>query len=386
MASRVVIAYYRFLDSCGDRLLIGGVETYIANLARLCASLGREVMIYQLASEPFVRQYDESTKIIGVVSRSMRQDEGRRALYERIKKTHRHEHIALIFASDNCSVRTNYARAVSIQHGIWWDLPTECLSSWSFAGHWPFSVIKRAQIMRQAVRNANNAPTLVAVDHNFLNWYRAVTGGQPARNRTVIFNAAVAVPDALKHKPRGRRVRILYARRFTRHRGSRLIVDVIRRVLAVIPEATFTLAGEGPDAQLLRQTFSGEARVEVTSFEQKAAGSVNAAHDIALVPSLGSEGTSLSVVEAMSAGCAVVATPIGGVTNLIVDGYNGLLVEPLSSPIATAIIRLATDDELRATLARRGWEAVCGPLNMEVWRGRWTSVLERLDGVDPGAW
>ncbi|MGR4357642.1 glycosyltransferase [Escherichia coli] len=49
-------------------------------------------------------------------------------------------------------------------------------------------------------------------------------------------------------------------------------------------------------------------------------------YDIAIVPSIGSEGTSLSLLEAMSAKCLVIATDIGGMTNIILDGFNGRMI------------------------------------------------------------
>jgi glycosyltransferase involved in cell wall biosynthesis len=58
------------------------------------------------------------------------------------------------------------------------------------------------------------------------------------------------------------------------------------------------------------------------------------------------------VIEAQAAGVPVVATPVGGIRETVVDGETGLLV-PVGDPgaLAGAILRLLQDPELAARLA-----------------------------------
>ena len=58
-----------------------------------------------------------------------------------------------------------------------------------------------------------------------------------------------------------------------------------------------------------------------------------------------------SVLEAMFAGLPVVATPVGGIPEMVLDGETGLLVPPGDDiAIATAIEKLLGDDELRTRM------------------------------------
>ena len=64
-----------------------------------------------------------------------------------------------------------------------------------------------------------------------------------------------------------------------------------------------------------------------------------------------------AVVEGLAAGTPVIATGVGGVTEVVTDGVNGLLVPPGDpDALAEAIRRFFADEELRARLraAARG--------------------------------
>jgi glycosyltransferase involved in cell wall biosynthesis len=68
-----------------------------------------------------------------------------------------------------------------------------------------------------------------------------------------------------------------------------------------------------------------------------------------------SEGLPVSVLEAMAAGLPVVASGVGGLSELVVDGETGILVPPGDVPaLAAALGRLIADRELRRTLGAAG--------------------------------
>jgi glycosyltransferase involved in cell wall biosynthesis len=69
----------------------------------------------------------------------------------------------------------------------------------------------------------------------------------------------------------------------------------------------------------------------------------------AVVLSSNNEGTPISLIEAMAAGCPVVATTVGGVVDLITDGVTGRLV-PASDPERMSDAILAVFDEPQVTL------------------------------------
>lgn len=72
--------------------------------------------------------------------------------------------------------------------------------------------------------------------------------------------------------------------------------------------------------------------------------------DAVVLPSR-NEGMPLALIEAMAAGCAVVATAVGGVPDLVDDGEDGLLARPEDpSALAAALERALGDAALRESL------------------------------------
>jgi len=99
--------------------------------------------------------------------------------------------------------------------------------------------------------------------------------------------------------------------------------------------------------------------------------------DIALVPTVASEGTSLSCLEAMACGNTVVATNVGGLPELVTDGLNGLLIEPTTESLDRALRRLLTDPELRQRLSRNAVQTAQA-YHKRIWVERWREVLQRV--------
>ena len=80
---------------------------------------------------------------------------------------------------------------------------------------------------------------------------------------------------------------------------------------------------------------------------------------IALAPSVGPEAFGLVVVEAMSAGRPVIASRIGGMADLVIDGETGLLIEPGDTKaLQIAIEHLLSNPELRSRMGQAALQKV----------------------------
>jgi glycosyltransferase involved in cell wall biosynthesis len=101
------------------------------------------------------------------------------------------------------------------------------------------------------------------------------------------------------------------------------------------------------------------------------------ANDVLVLPSL-TEGLGLVLLEAMSNGVAVVASKVGGIPEIVIDGVNGLLVRPGdAAALAEALNRLADNEGLRQRLIANGVKTAQADC-LESQLPKWIGPLERL--------
>ena len=137
--------------------------------------------------------------------------------------------------------------------------------------------------------------------------------------------------------------------------GTRHLIDAFPRIHAAVPAARLLIVGEGSE----RETLETQARrLGISPFVIFAGMHEDiAAHlrlcDVAVVAST-DDGLSLAAMEALSAGVPLVATRVGGLSSIVRDGENGLLVPPGDSGVlASAVIRVLRNPVLRGELGAR---------------------------------
>lgn len=379
MATTAII-YPNFFDERGSKRKLGGVETYLWQLSRLIADRGGQPVLFQAAERPFRRQLDHLT-VEGIVpGKRLGRSTLQRDLYEHAMDRVASEGGVVVFGADHASVPTRYPRSVSIQHGIGWDLPARFYGKAASGLPLPEGMRKRYVAWRSR-RYFENCPNRVCVDYNFPNWYRAQDTGEDDGRTWTIPNFVDLprdfVPDLRRHREEA--VRFVFARRFVEYRGTRTMVAAAQKLLDMLDDVSFCFAGEGPDEEYIRERFGNHTRVSITRFHSDESLSFHSRFHVAVVPSLASEGTSLSLAEAMGAGCAVVATGIGGMTNMVIDGYNGRLVQPDADALAAILHELTTDRAQRTRLATRAADTARDAFSLERWRDRWSRVLDEIE-------
>lgn len=170
--------------------------------------------------------------------------------------------------------------------------------------------------------------------------------------------------------------RLLFVGTWIDHKGIYYLAEAFEQILRAIPEARLTVAGCLEPEDRVRSCFSSmaQAALEVWPFVPRAEmPSMYAEHEIFLLPSL-VEGMPLVLLEAMASGMPVVTTESCGMTDLIENAHDGLLVIPGDTDsLASSILKLCNDANLRQRLGSAAQE--------KMKRYTWTQSARRHEMV-----
>jgi polysaccharide pyruvyl transferase CsaB len=358
----------QFFAPSGGPMIFGGSERYLIELIRVIRRLGHQVELLQFSNRgPWVRYYRD-IRVAGVPAPSYFDVESvvyrggaRRPLLT--------IHLAFYTAGPN-----TLPPAIGISHGVYWDDPF-------------YHVDDRLQWhQEQALKALASLDTVVSVDANTINWVRAQSPRLAER--------CVRIPNFVDlgqfhpvDRPRHSGFVILFPRRLVAPRGFWLVAEILPHLLAKYPEVEFHFVGQA----------SGSEETEVRRFVSRYPGRVRwdvlppermpeayQAADVVVIPTVCAEGTSLSCLEAQAAGKPVIATRVGGLSELILDEHNGLLIEPNAAALRAAIERVILDRALLARLAARAFETA-QTFSLDRWQARWEDLLRTFLPAVPEA-
>jgi len=145
-------------------------------------------------------------------------------------------------------------------------------------------------------------------------------------------------------------------------------IQHILPVLQAIPQARLALVGDGPYRQELEKIFAGTNTYFTGYLQGEELTAAFASSDAFVFPSR-TETLGLVLLEAMAAGCPVVAARSGGIPDIVTDGVNGLLFEPNEVDglvKATQALFARSPDSIRHTARceaeKWGWAAATAQL------------------------
>lgn len=146
----------------------------------------------------------------------------------------------------------------------------------------------------------------------------------------------------------------------TAEKGHRYLIEAARIVVRHVPDARFVILGEGElrsqlehqirEHRLEKHVILAGFRPDVLAFHRS--------FDLFVLSSL-KEGLGTSILDAMAASKAVVATDTGGIPEAVIHGRTGLLVPPRDAQaLADSLIQLLEDEPTRTAMGRRGFERI----------------------------
>jgi colanic acid/amylovoran biosynthesis glycosyltransferase len=222
---------------------------------------------------------------------------------------------------------------------------------------------------REATRQMLNAVKLVLVRSESLR--RALTDLGCDETKIAIQRTGIPLeefPFRERSFPQDGEWRLVQAGRLIEKKGLPVTLSAFAVFLDRYPNATLTIAGEGPllgELQKLTRELDIEERVSFTGFisQDQLRDTYYRSH-IFLHPSQighdgNQEGVPNAMLEAMASGLPVFATEHGGIPEAIENAVSGVLVpERNDSALAHALLKAAGDPVFLSRIARSGAEVV----------------------------
>ncbi|WP_077624192.1 glycosyltransferase family 4 protein [Sediminibacillus massiliensis] len=368
---KVSILTHSFLDAYNyqiHRLYGGGLERYLYELTKILQGMGIDVDIHQLSyHKPFHIQMEETevagTNVYGYYCNDL---DGIGELFQEMEQK---AEGSLIYASCIWHPIPYREGSLGICHGINWDrieLTEEAKDKVKYN-------------IQQAI---NSLGKIVSVDSHFLTYCRSTCQYTNPGKIELIPNFVdikrfIPVTEVKKK----RNFRILYPRRISHERGILLMMAATDIWLKEYENIEVDFAGEvihgTESARVFKYWLSNHPhkdriRHHVYSFDEMPIAYQQA--DLVVIPTVFSEGTSLSCLEAMSSGLPVLATTIGGLNDLLIDGYNGRLIMPTVDQLVEAVGSIMSDQRKGAEMGERARETAKA-FDKRIWQQKWEGVL-----------
>jgi len=181
----------------------------------------------------------------------------------------------------------------------------------------------------------------------------------------------------LPNKPKNS-ISIGLASRMDSVKGIEYLIEAIPMIVkkTTLPFKVY-LVGDGPEYDTLLEKvkqYSIEHLVEFIGYQSNIPEWLNA-FDIFALPSL-FEYHSIALLEAMRAGKAIVSTDVGGNTESIRDGLDGLIVPSKNvGELASAIVKMMESKELRITMGKSARERFLSEFTEEIMKNNLVEAL-----------
>ena len=169
-------------------------------------------------------------------------------------------------------------------------------------------------------------------------------------------------PATYRRDPGGNGKRVAFVGRLDPVKGALLLIEAMATVLKSHPDATLTLAGDGParaGAEARAKELGIETAVHFAGFmTQGQVADLLATSDMLALPSF-AEGLPVVYMEALASRIPVVASRVAGVQELVEDGVTGFTIPPGDvAPLADRMIRLMDDPAAARKMGETGRKAV----------------------------
>lgn len=335
-ATRLVLEVPHYLSYSGEETA-GGRQRTVRDLKAVAEDLNLEMVVLQKAVKPFEKVDRFGVKVIGV--KAFAGAAGGPRLAWHVRRTLR-ERDALLTLAQEDSWPLLVQNAKAIHTGVWWD--------------GPFSNAKQLINRLRTIHLIDSCVSVLSVDTNLINWVRAQGKRGVRLAAKMVYQPNYVDLEKLKVREataqRPDPPLILYARRYELKRGSELIIamfEELRRRGFRFRGRICVPQGEPSSRRAFQDVVASGLSdlVDVQILDMNQVLDTYRDASVSVIPTVWSEGTSYSCIESICAGVPVVSTPVGGLGNLIVPGFNGEFAAPEKLALARQVEKVLTSPD-----------------------------------------
>ena len=355
----------------------GGVESHVRTLSRELARRGNDVTVVTSRHDPSLpsEEWMDGFRIVRVRPRFILM---RTPITPRMRSSLRDLSVDIVHAHSPPPLASHYAGTVASERGIPYVVTYHCDVELPSAFGSLVESFYRRSLGANTLRNADR---VIVTTRTYAATSRAIWSYNPS-----------VIPNAVDHRRfrpdvDGSKVRaslnispevpiVLIVGRIVPHKGVEHFVEAARYV----PDARFVVAGGGALLEAMKRLAASMGVADRVRFvgrvSEEKLPEVYAACDVFVLPSVSRlEAFGIVALEAMATGKPVIVADIPGVREMIEDGRDGLLADPVNPrDLADRIRRLLADPEGRRAMGARAREKVLDSFSIE-------RVTDRIEGV-----
>lgn len=370
---------------------LGGAEMHTINLASQFHTLGRDILVVippHARAEELLRERGLPYRVerLGMNVGRVKGALGTLALLNPLSRRRAERIIGALASETPSDFICPYPREQALVTQMKRHTPLHVV--WVI--HSPLHYLPHRLIVQPQLKALSRRADLIITVSNTL--AERLTDMRYATERLMVIpNAVAATPGSAAPMRARPPATIGFAGRLTERKGASYLIDAIAEVRRAWPDVVLLIAGSGPEEEALRRqvaqldlgfnvAFLGEVR-DMGAFYRRLT--------IFAHPTVDYEGLPTVILEAQNAATPVVASAVEGVTELVADDFNGLLVWPADAHgLAERILDLLGHPDQARRLALTGWRHMRAHYTLDRATARFAAALAALDhpAAAPLAW
>lgn len=209
----------------------------------------------------------------------------------------------------------------------------------------------RVSLRKKIIKLLNAVDELVVLSDS---WYRFFSAYVSSEKVRVIFNPSATYSNTYI-KRANKKVKVLFMGRIGQRKGAYDLINAVTKIRFL--NFTLDLVGDG-EGNKLRNIVNNENLNNLVNIHDwvphDKVGKLYDEADILVLPSY-AEGMPMSILEAVGKGLPVIATNVGGIPEVVIDGRNGFVISPGDiEALAGKLEILIRDAILREEMGRNG--------------------------------